>query len=125
MSYAVSIVVVVIGTTIGMFVESLNAIVQWIVTALYGGYTAANLLKWIWWRFNSYGYFWGMAAGIGAAGVVPRLMPDVEPLYGFPIIFIISVVGCIAGSLVAPVDVGGAEEILSQSAPLGILEADS
>ena len=73
MSYVVSIIVVVIGTLIGMYVKSLSSIVQWIVTALYGGYTAANLLKWIWWRFNSYGYFWGMAAGIASAGIVPEV----------------------------------------------------
>jgi solute:Na+ symporter, SSS family len=113
MSYAVSILVVVIGTAIGMFVESLNTIVQWLVTALYGGYTAANLLKWIWWRFNSYGYFWGMTAGIGAAGVTPELARYlqthgiIEPMaaiYHFPIIFLISLGGCIAGTLLAPPD---------------------
>lgn len=113
MSYAVSILVVVIGTAIGMFVESLNAIVQWLVTALYGGYTAANLLKWIWWRFNSYGYFWGMAAGIGAAGVIPEIarsltaseiIEPIAPIYLFPVILAISLAGCIAGTYLAPPD---------------------
>jgi len=113
MSYAVSIVVVVIGTTIGMVVESLNSIVQWIVTALYGGYTAANLLKWIWWRFNSYGYFWGMAAGIAAAGIIPEVAGElatreiIEPIaaiYLFPIIFGVSLLGCIAGTLLTRPD---------------------
>ena len=61
MSYVTSIAVVVIGTGIGLFVGRINNIVQWIVTALYGGYAAANVLKWYWWRFNAYGYFWGMA----------------------------------------------------------------
>ena len=104
MSYAVSIAVVVIGTTFGFFTKSLNDIVQWIVAALYGGYTAANVLKWYWWRFNSYGYFWGMAAGIASAAIVPRLMPDVTPLYSFPVILVVSVIGSIAGSLLTPVD---------------------
>ena len=36
----------------------------WITFALGGGYTAANVLKWHWWRFNGYGYFWGMLAGM-------------------------------------------------------------
>ena len=31
----------------------------------------ANVLKWYWWRFNGYGYFWGMVGGIGSAMVVP------------------------------------------------------
>ena len=34
---------------------------QWIVAGLYGGYVAANCLKWYWWRFNANGFFWGMA----------------------------------------------------------------
>ncbi len=108
MSYATSIAVVVVGTAFGFFIPNLNTIVLWIVGALYGGYTAANLLKWYWWRFNSYGYFWGMAAGIIAAGIVPTLMTllfgegafgEARPVYGFPIILAFSLIGCIAGSL--------------------------
>ncbi len=64
MSYLGSVVVVVVGTAFGFLAESLNDLVQWIVSALYGGYTASNLLKWYWWRFNSQGYFWGMLSGI-------------------------------------------------------------
>jgi solute:Na+ symporter, SSS family len=64
MSYIASVGVVVVGITIGFFVESLNQIVLWIVASLWGSYTAANILKWYWWRFNGYGYFWGMFSGI-------------------------------------------------------------
>ncbi len=99
MSYLTSFVVVVIGTAVGLFVYSLNDIIQWIVAALYGGYTASNLLKWHWWRFNSYGYFWGMVAGMIAALIVPALMPSVATIYTFPIILGTSLMGCIAGSL--------------------------
>lgn len=104
LSYATSIAVVVVGTGFGFLVDSLNDIVQWIVAALYGGYTASNLLKWYWWRFNSYGYFWGMAAGILAAMVVPALLPGLTEIYMFPIILVLSLVGCIAGSLLTPPD---------------------
>ncbi len=99
MSYATSLVVVLIGTAIGFFITSLNELIQWIVAALYGGYTAANLLKWHWWRFNGYGYFWGMLAGIVAAMVLPWLLPDVQPLYVFPINLLVSLLGSILGSL--------------------------
>jgi Na+/proline symporter len=58
-SYVVSAAFVLAGSAIGVLVESLNELIQWIVAALYGGYTAANILKWYWWRFNGYGYFWG------------------------------------------------------------------
>jgi SSS family solute:Na+ symporter len=58
--------------------------------AFYGGYTAANLLKWYWWRFNSYGYFWGMVAGIVAALGLPWLLDvlmenPLNALEAFPI----------------------------------------
>ena len=99
LSYVVSIAVVIAGTAFGLFIERLTDIIQWIVAALYGGYTASNLLKWYWWRFNSYGYFWGMVSGIVAAMVVPALTPEITPIYGFPIILALSLIGCIAGSL--------------------------
>lgn len=111
MSYLVSIVVVVIGTAFGFVAANLNEIVQWLVGALYGGYAASNLLKWHWWRFNSYGYFWGMLAGIVGAGVASPIMGllgldfgQATPLYAFPLILGLSLVGCIAGSLLTEAD---------------------
>jgi Na+/proline symporter len=103
MSYLTSVLVVIVGTATGLFVASLNGIVQWIVSALYGGYTASNLLKWYWWRFNSYGYFWGMLGGIVAA-MLGALVPNVAPIYIFPGILAASLIGAIAGTLMTPPD---------------------
>jgi SSS family solute:Na+ symporter len=113
-SYATSIIVVIVGTAFGFLTDSLNDIVQWLVTALYGGYAAANVLKWIWWRFNSYGYFWGMAMGMLAAGFVPRLFTELAnreiiaqrpaEIFMFPVILLFSLVGCIVGTLLTPPD---------------------
>ncbi len=108
MSYIVSILVVIVGITAGFMVNSINDVVLWITAALWGGYTAPNVLKWYWWRFNGYGYFWGMVAGIGAAVVLPILnlsILDQWPLINnfsmnaFPLIFIISIIGCVVGTL--------------------------
>jgi SSS family solute:Na+ symporter len=99
LSYASSLAVVVLGVTFGWFVGSIDAVIKWIVSALWGGYTAANMLKWYWWRFNGYGYFWGMVAGIGAAMVVPLTLPGVSALNAFPLIFVVSLAGCFAGTL--------------------------
>jgi solute:Na+ symporter, SSS family len=104
LSYVVSIVVVLIGTAFGFASTSLNSIVEWIVTALYGGYTASNVLKWYWWRFNSYGYFGGMVTGLVAMAVVPHFFLDLAVIYNFPLILVISLVGCIAVSLLTPPD---------------------
>jgi len=99
MSYLISVLVVVISTIIGFFVENINSVLQWIVSALYGGYIAANLLKWHWWRFNGYGYFWGMLVGILAAMIVPQFFPNTIPLYYFPLLMFVSLIGCIVGTL--------------------------
>ena len=98
MSYLVSAVFVLLGFVFGMIVGSINEIMQWIVNALWGGYTASNVLKWYWWRLNGYGYFWGMVAGIGAALVIPFLMPSVAAIYAFPYILAVSLAGCVAGT---------------------------
>ena len=73
LSYLSSFAVVVIGVLIGWNVTSVNSVVIWIVSGLWGGYTASNVLKWYWWRFNGYGYFWGMVAGIASALALPTL----------------------------------------------------
>ncbi|HUY95665.1 MAG TPA: sodium:solute symporter family protein, partial [Terracidiphilus sp.] len=71
LSYISSFAVVVIGVLIGWNVTSVNSVVIWIVSGLWGGYTASNVLKWYWWRFNGYGYFWGMVAGIASSLTLP------------------------------------------------------
>lgn len=111
MSYLCSIAVVVIGTIFGFALDSLNSIIDWLVAALFGGYTAANLLKWYWWRFNSYGYFWGMMAGIVAAMVLPVLLPSYTALEAFPINLGLSVLACVVGSLMTEPD---DEEVLKE-----------
>ncbi|MEL6537230.1 MAG: sodium:solute symporter family protein [Bacteroidota bacterium] len=102
LSYLVSVAMVIIGTVIGLYIQSINEVLQWIVSALYGGYIAANVLKWHWWRFNGHGFFWGMAAGILASMVLPYVFPGALPLYYFPVNLAMSVIGCIAGTYAAP-----------------------
>lgn len=101
-SYLVSVLVVVISTVMGFFLKDINEIFQWIVGALFGGYIAANVLKWHWWRFNGEGYFWGMTSGVVAAIVMKFTVPDSLVLYFFPVLFGISLVGCIVGTYSAP-----------------------
>ena len=113
LSYLASFLVVVLGVGIGWFVSSVGDVVMWIVTGLWGGYTASNVLKWYWWRFNGYGYFWGMATGITAALTVPALLRTIPSLQafaaahelnvdasvGFGLVFGLSLIGCVVGTL--------------------------
>jgi Na+/proline symporter len=99
MSYIISLSVVVVGISFGLFmVESIDGVTQWIVSSLWGGYAAANVLKWHWWRFNGHGYFWGMVLGLIGSLTLPLFLtlPD---FYIFPFILVVSLAGCIAGTL--------------------------
>ena len=101
MNYIAGIIVVGVGVVLGFFAKDVNSILQWIVSGLYGGYIAANMLKWYWWRFNANGFFWGMFAGILAALASSRLIESSQLLYYFPLLFLISMVGCLIGTYAA------------------------
>jgi Na+/proline symporter len=101
MNYLVGVLVVVLGIVLGCLAKDVNSVLQWIVGALYGGYIAANMLKWYWWRFNANGFFWGMTCGVAAALVFPYLF-DGLPLYYWPLLFIISLVASVIGTYLAP-----------------------
>ena len=119
-NYAVGVVVVLLSILLGFFVKNVNSVLQWIVGALYGGYIAANMFKWYWWRFNANGFFWGMAAGITAALIFPYIFKDQLPLYNWPLLFGITVVGCVAGTFTAkPTDTETLKKFYMQVRPWG------
>lgn len=112
-SYLVSVLVVVVSTLIGLYVQSINSVLQWLVSGLWGGYVVSNVLKWYWWRLNGMGYFWGMLTGIVGAlafpplfrGVFAGVASDILPLYLFPLLLLLSGLACVIASLVtAPED---------------------
>ena len=101
----------------GFFADSINSITLWITSALYGGYIAANFLKWIWWRFNGWGYFWGMLSGLIIAtsqflidknkgyyddDSILAEIANTPSIYLFPIIFGFSLLGCFLGTILTP-----------------------
>jgi Na+/proline symporter len=102
--YIVSILIVGIGMLFGVYASSLNTITLWLTSSLYGGYTAANVLKWVWWRFNGQGYFWGMVSGLVASTVKLFFFGEIIDIYFFPIIFLSSILGCILGTFLSRPD---------------------
>ncbi|MCK5134995.1 MAG: Na+:solute symporter [Bacteroidales bacterium] len=100
-NYISGIVVVAISIVFGIFALDVNSILQWIVSALWGSYMAANILKWYWWRFNGSGFFWGMVSGIIPALIFPSVF-DTLDLYYFPLILVISLAGCLIGTYTSP-----------------------
>ncbi|MGQ1890153.1 sodium:solute symporter family protein [Thermophagus sp. OGC60D27] len=102
-SYLSSLLLVIIGLVFGLFASSLNSLTLWITSSLYGGYAAANVLKWIWWRFNGMGYFYGMLGGLVASVIVPPLVrmfaPGAIDIYMYPIVLLISMGASVLGTL--------------------------
>jgi len=120
-SYISSFLVVGLGVFMGFFAESINSLTLWITSALFGGYVAANFLKWIWWRFNGWGYFYGMLSGLIIAsmqfimdqnkgnfseGTLLFEVSHIPAIYLFPVIFGFSLLGSFLGTYLSkPTDI--------------------
>jgi Na+/proline symporter len=104
LSRLASFVILAMGIALGLMTTRITDVLMWLVGALYSGFVVANVLKWYWWRFNGYGYFWGMVSGIGSAMVVPvfarrMIGENVNMLYCFPAIFAVSALSSFIGTL--------------------------
>jgi Na+/proline symporter len=120
MNYIVGIVVVIVSIIFGVFAQDVNSMLQWIVSALYGSYVVSNVLKWYWWRFNAYGYFWGMVAGLIPALVFPYVFSETLDLYYFPWLLLISIAGALLGTLLTkPTDEATLKEFYKTVNPWG------
>jgi solute:Na+ symporter, SSS family len=102
MNYITGVVVVIVSIIFGIFAQDVNSMLQWIVSALYGSYVVSNVLKWYWWRFNGYGYFWGMVAGLIPALIFPYVFSETLDLYYFPWLLLISIAGAVLGTFLTP-----------------------
>ena len=126
LSRIASLVVLVIGILFGLLTDRITDVMMWIVGALYGGYVMANVLKWYWWRFNGYGYFWGMMTGIAGAMFVPNLarirrsaIPSTRSTRSRSS-WSLSLVGCLLGTLLSkPEDEAILKEFYSTVHPWG------
>jgi solute:Na+ symporter, SSS family len=106
MNYVSGLAVVALGVVLGLFVKDVNTVLQWIVSGLYGGYVASNMLKWYWWRFNASGFFWGMLSGIVPAIALAvlksfNILSGLD-LYYWPLLFLLSLAGSVIGTYAAP-----------------------
>ncbi|MCF8262087.1 MAG: Na+:solute symporter [Melioribacteraceae bacterium] len=112
-NYLIGAIVVIVSIYLGIQAKNVNQVVQLLVSALWGGYTAANVLKWYWWRFNAHGYFYGMLSGIIISAIpmvspevlaylFPDFAPDIRILYYFPVILIGSLIGCFVATYLTP-----------------------
>ena len=134
-SYIASFLIVILGVFMGFFADSINSLTLWITSALFGGYVAANFLKWIWWRFNGWGYFWGMLTGLIIASMQFILyqfkdsfnsdtllyeLSNLQAIYLFPIIFFVSLFGSFLGTFLSdPTDMQTLKSFYKSVRPWG------
>ena len=106
LGYIATAAMVVIGLVFGFLGGNIQARTDWIVGLLYGSYVASNVFKWIWWRFNGYGFFYGMLSGMLGVALLPLIMDvlalDLLAIEQFPILFGFSILGSIVGTLMTP-----------------------
>lgn len=115
-----SLVLVALGIAFGFYAQSLNQLTLWITAALYGGYAAANALKWIWWRFTGYGYFYGMLFGLIASTIKLFVFPEITDIFVFPLILLVSFAGSLLGTFLHPVeDMAAVKQFYRQTRPWG------
>lgn len=115
-----SLALVMLGILFGFNAGSLNTLILWLSSSLYGGYVAANVLKWIWWRFTGNGYFWGMLFGLLASTVKFLYFPEYVDIFVFPVIFLFSLLGCIIGTFLEPLpNTGAIKEFYRRTRPWG------
>jgi Na+/proline symporter len=118
-----SLALVILGILFGFNAGNLNTLILWLSSSLYGGYVAANFLKWIWWRFTGYGYFWGMFFGLIASTIKFLYFPEYVDIFLFPIILLFSLFGCIMGTLLEPApSVASLKYFYMQTKPWGFWE---
>lgn len=124
-SYVTSLLFAVVAVFVGWNLTSINEVVVWITTGLYGGYTVANVVKWYWWRLNGTGYALSMALGVVAAMWMavykgPVTGETINALAAFPWLFLACLGVAIGGScLTKPTDMETLKTFYRKTRPWG------
>jgi Na+/proline symporter len=97
-SHLATFLVVLIGVIVGMMVDSIAQIWNWMMMVLGAGMAVPNVLRWYWWRINGWGYSVGTFVGIILSFII-LFFPDAPVYYVFPSICAVSLLASIVVSL--------------------------
>jgi Na+/proline symporter len=98
-SHLATFLVVLTGVVIGMLVDSIAQIWNWMMMVLGAGMAVPNVLRWYWWRINGWGYSVGTFVGI-LLSLAALFYPDLPVYYVFPFICTASLIVSVVASLV-------------------------
>jgi solute:Na+ symporter, SSS family len=105
-TYISSVLFVIMGVLLGTSMESVLELGIWVYSVLAGSMLVPLILRWYWWRFNGWGFSFGMIAafGVGLAQKVMQIYFDVGwPDYVFYFLMItVSVTVSVVGTLLTP-----------------------
>jgi len=120
-SYASSILIIIVGLVLMLFIRNINEIWGWITMSIGAGLIIPQLIRWYWWRLNGYGYAIGMASGMLAAIIWKLVTPEgTEEYFAFIFAAVISLIGTIIGTLLTtPTDNKVLENFYRVTRPFG------
>jgi solute:Na+ symporter, SSS family len=94
-SYIACAAIVIVGLLIGLGVKNISTMFDLITGGLYAGFVVPNVLKWIWWRLNGWGYFAGMVTGIMVSLLTILFWQQGHIVLSFPINMAASLIAAI------------------------------
>ena len=105
-TYVASVLFVVLGVWLGTSMQSVLELGIWVYSVLAGSMLIPLILRWYWWRFNGWGFSFGMIAAFGVA-VAQKVMQNYLgvdwPDYVFYFLMVaVSVIVSVVGALLTP-----------------------
>ena len=94
--------IVLLGLAFSLDSVNINDIWGWITMAFGTGLFIPLLLRWYWWRYNGYGFAIGTLFGMSSAVLIRVLDIDLSEVMSFVVPSLISLAGCVLGSLLTP-----------------------
>jgi solute:Na+ symporter, SSS family len=94
-SYIACAAIVFVGLLIGLGISNISTMFDLITGGLYAGFVVPNVLKWIWWRLNGWGYFAGMVTGIVGSLLAILFWKSGHIVLSFPINMVASLAAAV------------------------------
>ena len=115
-----SIMVVVGGLVLTLFITSINQIWGWLTMSMGAGLIVPLIIRWYWWRLNGYGFTAGIFTGMTTAIVQGLVYPDAPEYFSFLSVSVLSFAGTVAVTLLTePTDDETLSKFFLKTRPFG------
>ncbi|GMU90534.1 MAG: sodium:solute symporter [Chlorobiota bacterium] len=115
-----SIMVVVGGLLLTLFITSINQIWGWLTMSMGAGLIVPLIIRWYWWRLNGYGFTAGVFVGMTVAIVQGLMFPNVPEYVSFLAVSLLSFAGTVVATLLTePTERETLEKFFLRTRPFG------